>query len=806
MNPLLDRKVITHQYITTESDLKEAVKDLELYKKIVRDKNKRPRFAFDLETFPDIDGIEDMTADEASKAAEVLGIDDYRPLKSFNTQSGYESVSRLFQLGLDPSIEDIQFLFDVRALGEDALSFHHKDSIENCLLIGHYLLYDTEYLVSQFNLFPEFLRCTCIGPQLWLAGDNIDLTNPEKGKGQRYALYACYQKFLDWSWFKSYTGRDINEYVDFKLENQKSNWGAKVLKPTQLEYAADDVKIIHYLYKAQMHYLERIVKDYNKPGLQDTYRLECQAIVPFAIMGVVGNDVDTDQLDKVQKTFEDQIEKAETELFKYEEFWKEEEITKGRGSKKVTYTERKPINLNGKPYSLMDKETKTRVKNKGQLLTSLARLGIDLPGTGKELIQEALFDPDSPYSDFQKEILTKVLAYKKAVYMLSKYAKNLKSDIHSDGRFHPRYFQIGGKTSDSGALDGGVDTQRTTASRPPVQTFPADEEVGKEVRKIIRAPEGKKLIVLDFNNQEVQIAYMLTKDPYLYKVFKEGRDQHSESAKNVLGLDYLPAKGTDERKVGKTAYLAHQYQQGVKRFIHKVYIETKCRRKLGWDEAKAIKDGMKVQYSGITRKINACNAKINKELEDYKSLRSFRNRRPIFVGFTELPYKFEDTGETFHYTRLRNWCLSLEQERLASKPVMDLRDDILGRDYGKWNDEKEVFETWCNEFNSRVSEIRREYFNFLIQPEGATMLKLAMRDVFNWFKKTFYDQGYTIYDIAIVLECHDEIVIECPEELAEQIAAKVSEIMTRIFRAIVKGLDETAVAKPTICDNWAEGK
>lgn len=835
-------KTKTWNYISTEVQLNQVLIDLEDYCQIFYKKSRKPKLSVDLETY--------------SKTGR------HKPIL---LQDGtYESEVRLLSIGLDPSVEDVQWLIDVRIFGYERLAHLFRPYLEKCLIIGQGLKFDAEHLIERFNIWMGFPRCTLLLAQLISAGDKYNKSLEKRD----FKLHSQYKYYLDWGWFTEHTGKTPEEYSFFKAKMQKSDWGAAILDNDQLQYAADDIQLVHYLYKAQVEELERVIAKYNKSGLRHTYRIECTAINEFAVMDIVGVEPDIRYYDEeVIPYLEGYIEDSENELMVFPEFWEEVEnlttqvklmdgsIIKVQ-SRKLSIPYCKFINVNGKATAA----------GPGQLQRALSRAGIDCPNAQKETFEELLYDPDNAnsYTQKQKHILTKVLQYIKAKSMLTKYGRNLysgeKSCLYDDGCFHPDTFQMGGE-------ENGVDTQRTSAKKPAYQTIPSGTDDflgdGKKIGKVLREPykarQGKKLIVADFSNQEGRIATQVTNDQYLISVFREGRDQHAETGKDIFGLDYLPLKGSPERQAGKTGFLGHIYQQGWKGMQAKVYEDTKCQLWIPDEQAKEMKKKLRVRFAGITKKAEELKNKIVKSLEPYPTLKAFENRKPIYVGFTELKYnkdklkdimEFDGSDTMIPITRMRKWCLYIDQERRIKRVRKGLRDfiikkrslkklaklfnskliedsegnklkpnvmifsplkvnnlirkvrpvDTLHKDYKVKNEESGKFETWNNQRNKRIAAISREAFNFLMQPEGSTIIKLSMIGIGKEFRK----RGWSYRDVSIILEVHDEIIVEAKDEYVEEAAAITKRVMETVIQSVVTVVD--APVEVGVGLSWADAK
>ena len=89
---------------------------------------------------------------------------------------------------------------------------------------------------------------------------------------------------------------------------------------------------------------------------------------------------------------------------------------------------------------------------------------------------------------------------------------------------------------------------------------------GSVLRKAIRAPEGKVLVVADSSNIELRVAHCLSGQMDTVEKLKTGVDMYCEFAQDLYGY---PVNGDDnprERQHGKVAMLQLQYQSGATAF------------------------------------------------------------------------------------------------------------------------------------------------------------------------------------------------------------------------------------------------
>lgn len=819
----------TWSYITSEAQLIQTCKDLDDYCSIFEAKNRRPKLAWDLETYNPKD----------------LNAKNIRPVKGLDGE--YEGRIRLLILGLDPSIEDHQFLIDVKKIGEEVVARHINKFLMKCLLIGQNNIYDLPFIIEFFGIFPPFVRDLLLMSLLFYAGDKL-VVKGYKIDDRHHTLADHYENFLDPGWFKSRTGMYFEEYKDYKKRNQGARWGNEILDRDQMEYSADEGSLVHPTYIAMLAKLEEFMKRQNKPGMLNTFLMECDALLEFAVMSLVGVPYDIQYAQDVSDVYlKTKLEEAENALMVYPEFWEEVKnettlVPLMDGSKikiqsrKISVPYCKFINIGGKNTAQGD----------GQLTRALKRAGLPLPNSQQGTFVQLLYDVDKAkdLTDKQKDILANVLKWVRAKgSLLDRYGSEAMAEhLAEDGRFYPSWFQI------------GADTQRTSCKNPALQTIPGgskdnlfedDEKVGEKIRRGIATVPGRSVIVGDWSNQEVRLAYQVSQDPYLKLVFLQNRDQHSEFAKEVFQLDYYPTKtkGGEMRQAGKTGFLQFQYLGGWRATKEAIYMDTKCKVLLTDDEAKNLNKKLKLRYEGMTDLAEECRAEVLKAVEHVQTLREFENRKDIFIGFTRLKYVMDD-GTKKEYTRLRRFNLLKEHEQIikrtknkeeinswklkSKKDILFLLDyydkdkkaaltttkfgnlirkgnfrfvDTLHRNYKKYDRKTKRWDTWNNEFNRRISDIVREYFNFLMQPEGATMLKISMIKI----GRAFRERGWhPKKDCAIIAECHDSIIVECRDELAEEAREIMKYWMEKVAGWVIKGIPTPVSIK--IGPNWGDAE
>lgn len=320
------------------------------------------------------------------------------------------------------------------------------------------------------------------------------------------------------------------------------------------------------------------------------------------------------------------------------------------------------------------------------------------------------FDPDSPrqaakalgIKSTAKEVLTKVasrseearrlLEYRQVNKLITTYILPIMREA-KEGRIHPGYHQV------------RTITGRLSSSNPNFQNIP----IGFRFRDIVKAPEGYRLVVADFNQQELRLMAHFSGDPLMVQVYREGGDIHTQTAMAVFGE-----------------------------------VNPELRRK-----AKVV--NFAVLYGAGPEKVAGL----------------------LGISYSEAKEFLERYFDTYYM--VREW---IGQQRVSKVRTLLGRPIVLADSY--------VLTP------NGIKFTPKEAPNYIIQGSGADQTKLAMVEINRRFRKNGMRS-------EIVIQVHDELVVQAPKEEVEEVK--------RIMKEVMEGVVELRV--PVRCDvkdveRWSE--
>lgn len=322
-------------------------------------------------------------------------------------------------------------------------------------------------------------------------------------------------------------------------------------------------------------------------------------------------------------------------------------------------------------------------------------------------------------------LVDKILEYRKAQKMLSTYAGKMPK-IAYEGVVHCTFNQY------------GADTGRFSSSGPNLQNIPKDNRF----RKMFKARDGHMLVSCDYTQQEVYILAALANDESMKEAYAKGMDFYAFMASLVFDVPYERCTKTGDRhelrSQMKSIVLGLNYDMGLRSLakdIHKSVEETKAIYNKFFEKCPSIKE---------FRQKNLEFAKKNGYVETVLG----RKRYFEYLHKPDFDCDVPEVLETLN---------KLRSEQAINKLIADAKAEgieVIDRRNQK------VFET-------------RQVVNSIIQGSAADMTKLAMIQACK-------DETLKRLGCKIVLQIHDEIIAEFPEENAEEGGKALANLMVDV--------------------------
>ena len=107
--------------------------------------------------------------------------------------------------------------------------------------------------------------------------------------------------------------------------------------------------------------------------------------------------------------------------------------------------------------------------------------------------------------------------------LLSRYLPMFSKLVKQDSRLHPQYSIV------------STVTGRSSCAGPSFQNLPRRGPVSSSIRRLIIAPEGHKLLALDYSQSEIRLLGHCSNDNIIVDIYNKGGDIHARTAEAILG-------------------------------------------------------------------------------------------------------------------------------------------------------------------------------------------------------------------------------------------------------------------------------
>jgi DNA polymerase-1 len=371
-----------------------------------------------------------------------------------------------------------------------------------------------------------------------------------------------------------------------------------------------------------------------------------------------------------------------------------------------------------------------------------------------------IFEKGKPKKSIEAKILKKqktksdiipiYLEYASVYKEISTYGLDFLKFINpNSGRLHPSYFQV----LASGRLSSGGDEQSKDDKTPNIMVIPRDG--GYRTCFTAQNPDTHTLINYDYSQMEDVVFANQCKEPQLITLLKDGLDGHAYTAKIAFKEELRDIPLEDVKKV-----------------------RPDLRQK-----AKAVKFTVNFGGSGFTIANNMGISKAEGEEIYNNYIDGFPKMKEYFQLVEKLAVErghilIDDlTGSKYFIDGFDKF------KKLAEKFTFDNRDY-----WDKYKKEKAIKSDWFLAEKEEVSyyfrwlgAIKRHALNLPTQGTSSNITKLAAIYIF----KEIVNKGW-FNIVKFVLFLHDEIMVECPKTIAEEVSKIVYHSMIKAGKIYCK--------------------
>ena len=282
-------------------------------------------------------------------------------------------------------------------------------------------------------------------------------------------------------------------------------------------------------------------------------------------------------------------------------------------------------------------------------------------------------------------------------------------------------------------------TGRLSSSNPNLQNIPVRTEFSRRIRKAFLPEAGWQLISADYSQIELRILAHLSGEEVLVEAYRNGDDVHALTARLLLDKPEGDTVSGDERRLGKTINFGVIYGMGAQRFARETGVSQ--------TQAKEFLSKYKQRYP-----------KVFAFLELQERLALSRGYVETILG-RRRPFAFDPSG----------------LGRLLGKDPLEIDLEVARR-------------------GGMEAQQLRAAANAPIQGSSADIIKLAMVQLHRRL-------GESGLPARLLLQVHDELVLEAAPEALEPVLALTRTTMEQAVDLSVPLLVETGVGP-----NWMEAK
>lgn len=401
-----------------------------------------------------------------------------------------------------------------------------------------------------------------------------------------------------------------------------------------------------------------------------------------------------------------------------------------------------------------------------QVIPFMQSLGVDTlikdkeTGLMKDSVDKKVLGPQKK----KHPIIETYIEYTECQKVVSTYGENWFEYINkATGRIHSNYTQI----MNTGRLSSGQkgDKKRGMPQLPNMQNIPSDNRT----RSCFQAAPGNLLLVSDYSGQEQIVLANKSLDTDLLEFYSKGLgDMHSFIASKIfpelsdLTLDEIKDNHKAKRQIAKGAGFAINYGG--------TGITIAQNLNISMDEGENVYKAYFKAFPGLA---NYFKTEKQRALKlGYIQFNNISGRKCFIPYFDEFQKLHKEIYETEGF-----WDdYKLEKTKNSFKFI-------------------NYFKPKVREYFMKKGDIERMSLNYPIQGTSADITKLAGVYFFRHLL-----ENDLVFKVLLPNVVHDEWIVECPEEMAEELSKVLQECMEKageVFCKVVK-----LRAEPMVTSVW----
>ena len=681
----------------------------------------------------------------------------------------------------------IQIVVDVTTINPE----YYKEIFETYFFIGQNLLFDCKVCFKYNLIIKRLWDCMVVEQLLYLgyphfmvgASKDIimeysNITNScddwDKMNSKQRTAYLAKESPKVYDFIQNQSGvglkalckRYLNEYMSKEVRGQIIHKG---LVTEVIEYAAGDVKPLYRIMQKQL----AILKEHN---MVQAAKVECEFVPVCAYYEWCGVHMNVPLW---QEKMRKDKEKRDTALKALNDF-----VVSFGNSRFINYD----TQLDLFNPEIPKPKSNINWNSPKQVIPFLTLLGFNCKGIDKKTKEEKdSLDASvlAPQKHINPEFYAIYLAYSEAQKVCSTYGQNYLNAINPiTNRIHTTFRQLG---TDTGRLACGSQVQNSSLAKakglpqtkqkdpekkcayPQLQNLPADEIT----RASFCAEEGNSWISVDYCGQESVLMADFSQDSAMMDVFLKGEDMHSTVAYMIYPDEI--SRETPIKDIKKLHKHLRQEAKGPEFCFAYGGNDSTLVSQYGMsmEKAKSIYDNYMKGFPGIAK---------------------FQNYQKNFVVKNGYILISPITGHRAFWWDWEYW------KQVQSSYTPEFWDEY--KLYHKGTGDT-IAKKVSTHFKAKT-KWEKNACNSPLQGCGAILFKVFNRMLFNWV----LEKGY-FNKVKFCVPVHDEINVECPQEIGEEVRETIQTIMQEAAKPFLQTLTlESDSTRFSVCikDYYEEQK